>query len=147
MIVCIEQFCNNFSAPPGSSALPKSFKLIRNLWNGTIALTEVGKMKVVNFKKEVIPGNASDLSLAYVGFKTHNEATAAANTFLAFRCKDPSDAANCPTLPFKALSPDAGSPDLVAAWDDAKEEYTVADPPDGGHQVSSWMAQYLSTTK
>ena len=96
-------------------------------------------MKVVNFKKEVIPGNASDLSLAYVGFKTHNEATAAANTFLAFRCKDPSDAANCPTLPFKALSPDAGSPDLVAAWDDAKEEYTIADPPDGGHQVSSWL--------
>ena len=100
----------------------------------------------IDFSKEKIPGDETDMSLAYVGFKTHNERTEASNTFLAFRCKDASDPAACPTLPFKSLKADAVGADLEATWDDAAGEYTVGDPPDGGHQVGGCcLIEFLTT--
>ena len=132
------------SPSPGSRALPAKFRKIRNLWNGTVGdpdKGEAGIMKIVKFPKELIQGDANDLSLAYVGFKTHNEKTEAANTFLAFRCPDKDD---CPAIPFKSTNATDGPcsdpeepclSDLETAWDDTAGEYVVKDPtsPDGNN--------------
>ena len=71
----------------------------------------------------------------YVGYKKHTEKTEASNTFLAFRCVDPSD---CATLPFKHSD---YQPDQEATF--ASDTYTVTGPgsPNRQHMVRAVLIE------
>ena len=49
-------------------------------------------------KKIVIPGDLTDLTDGFVGYKNNTEETFNAESFIAFRCPDPD---NCVKIPFR----------------------------------------------
>ena len=53
---------------------------------------------VIDMKKIVVPGDLSDLTDGFVGYKNNTEETYSADSYLAFRCPD---ADNCVKLPFR----------------------------------------------
>ena len=74
------------------------FKAVRKIYDETVSATNIGKKMVIDMKKIVIPGDLTDLTDGFVGYKNNTEETFNAESFIAFRCPDPE---NCVKIPFR----------------------------------------------
>ena len=74
------------------------FKAVRKIYDETISAANLGKKMIIDMKKIVIPGDLSDLTDGFAGYKNNTEETFSAESFIAFRCPDQD---NCVQIPFR----------------------------------------------
>ena len=76
------------------------FTVVKKIYEEAITITSAmkGKKYTIDMKKIVVSGTLTDLTDAFVGYKNNTEETFSADSYLAFRCEDPS---NCIHIPFR----------------------------------------------
>ena len=102
-LVEISNFISKFTASTPAGPWPETsskFTVVKKIYEEAITITSAmkGKKYTIDMKKIVIPGTLTDLTDAFVGYKNNTEETFSADSYLAFRCEDPS---NCIHIPFR----------------------------------------------
>ena len=74
------------------------FEVVKKIYEETIQSSNAGKKMIIDMTKIVIPGDLTDLTDGFVGYKNNTEETLEANSYVAFRCPDAND---CVKIPFR----------------------------------------------